>query len=139
MNKRNRENLLGLLEQKKELLTKMRDVTKHFGTWLENDDVDTFVDGLQQREDIIKKIDAFTKMERQMPEVEDEQVRSLKQQSRDIIQEIMKFDEQNAALAKNKIDQYKVQIRSLNQQKKGIGQYERASKMNEAFYFDEKK
>lgn len=139
MSKRDHENLLGLLEQKKELLTKMRDVTKRFGTWLENDDVDTFVDGLQQRDDIIKKIDAFTKMERQMPEVEDEQVRSLKQQSRDIIQEIMKFDEQNAALAKNKIDQYKVQIRSLNQQKKGIGQYERANKMNEAFYFDEKK
>ncbi len=139
MSTRDRENLLGLLEQKKELLTKMRDITKEFAELLEADDVDAFVDGLQQREDIIKKIDAFTKIERQMSEIEDEQVKLLKQQSRDIIQEILKIDEQNTALAQNKIDQYRVQIRSLNQQKKGIGQYQKANKMNEAFYFDEQK
>jgi hypothetical protein len=139
MSTRDRENLLGLLGQKKELLTKMRDVTKQFGTLLENDDVDTFADGLQQREDIISKIDAFTRMERQMPKIEDEQVESLKQQSRDIIHEILKIDEQNKVLAQKKIEQYRVQVRSLNQQRKGIGQYSKAYQKNEAFYFDEKK
>lgn len=139
MSTRDRENLLGLLEQKKELLTKMRDVTKRFAALLENDEVETFSDGLQQREDIIKKIDAFTKMERHMPEIEDEQVASLKQQCRELIREMLKIDEQNSQLAQKKIEQYRVQIKSLNQQKKGIGQYANAYKKNEAFYFDEKK
>lgn len=139
MSTRDRENLLGLLEQKKELLTKMRDVTKHFAALLENDEVETFADGLQQREDMIKKIDAFTKMERQMPEIEDEQMASLKQQCRELIREMLSIDEQNAQLAQTKIEQYRSQIRNLNQQRKGIGQYSNVYKKNEAFYFDEKK
>ena len=139
MNTQERENLLGILAQKKELLTKMRDVTKQFGTLLEHDEVDAFANGLSEREDIIKKIDVFTKMERQMPRFEDNQVEGLKNQSRDIIREILKIDEQNAQLAQKKIQQYRVQIKNLNQQKKGIGQYTKAYKKNEAFYFDEKK
>ena len=139
MNKQDRDNLLGVLEQKKEWLSKMRDMTEQLAALLGDDDVDAFSDGLEQREDIISKIDAFTRMERQMPDVEDEQVELLKQQTRDIIREIMKMDEQNAALAQEKIEQYRVQIKNMNQQKIGIGQYARAYQANEAFYFDEKK
>ncbi len=139
MNTRERENLLGLLGHKKELLSQMRDLTMQFGVLLENDKVEMFSEGLQKREEIISKIDAFTRMERQMPKNEDEQVTSLRQQSQDIIREILKTDEQNAQAAQKKIEQYRAQIRSLNEQKKGIGQYSKVYKKNEAFYFDEKK
>jgi hypothetical protein len=139
MNKQDRDNLLGILEQKKGLLSKMRDVTSQLAALLSKDDVDAFSDGLEQRQDIISKIDAFTRMERQMPETEDEQVKLLKEQSRDIIRDILKIDEQNAVLAQKKIEQYRAQIKSLNQQKIGIGQYTRTYQKNEAFYFDEKK
>ncbi len=139
MNTKDRDILLSILEKKNEWLTKMRDVTKTFTALLDKDDVDAFADGLRQREEIIKTIDALTKIEKQIKGIDTEQAELLKQQSREMMREILTLDEQNTALAQEKIGQYKEQIRSLNQQKKGIGQYARIYKKNEAYYFDQKK
>ncbi len=134
-----RDQLLGILQLKKEWLTKMRELTEQSGNLLKNDDVDAFSKSLEEREGIIGKIDAFSKMEKQIPDTHDAQILVLKQEIRGIIQEIIRLDEQNEALARQKIELYKVDLKNLNQKKKGIGKYKNAYQKNDAFYFDEKK
>ena len=134
-----KDQLLGILQLKKEWLTKMREMTEQSGILLKNDDVDAFSQSLEEREGIIGKIDAFSKMEKQVPDTHDAQILVLKQEIRGIIQEIIRLDEQNEALARQKIELYKVDLKNLNQKKKGIGKYKNAYQKNDAFYFDEKK
>jgi hypothetical protein len=132
-------HLLSILEQKKEWLTEMREITIKCGTMLENDDVDAFSESLEAREGIINKIDAFSKIEKQIPNVADKQVDVLKHEIRGIILKIIELDERNTSLAQSKIDLYKAQLKDLNQKQKGIGKYKNAYQKNDAFYFDEKK
>lgn len=139
MKPQDRENLLGVLEQKKEWLTKMREITKQCGIMLNNDEVDAFSKSLEAREGIIGRIDAFSRIEKQMKVADDAQIKVLKQQIRDIIFEIIQLDERNASLAQTKIELYKAQLKSLNQKKKGIGKYTKAYQKDEAYYFDKKK
>lgn len=139
MSTQDHENLLGILKEKNEWLTKMRDITKQCGILLNDDEVDAFSKSLAAREGMISKIDAFTKMEKKMTSVDDVQVVVLKQQTRDIIHEIMQLDEQNAAMAEKKIDVYKAHLKSLNQHKKGLGEYTKAYQKSQAYYFDKKK
>ncbi len=139
MNPADRDQLLGILEHKRDWLTKMRDLTEQCGILLEKDDVDAFSKSLEAREGIIGKIDAFSKIEKQLPTVDDAQILVLKQEIRGIIQEIIKLDEQNEVLARHKIELYKADLKNLNQKKNGIGKYKNAYQKNDAFYFDEKK
>ena len=133
------DQLLGVLAQKKEWLMKMHELTEQCGVMLENDDIDAFSKSLEAREGIIAKIDAFSKMEKQMTAVKDAQIVVLKQEIRGIIHKIIQLDERNADLAKSKIELYKEEIKNLNQKKKGIGTYKNAYLKNDAYYFDEKK
>ncbi len=133
------DQLLLILKQKKEWLTKMRDLTEQCGVQLENDDIDAFSKSLEAREGIISKIDAFSKMEKQMPDVKDAQIVVLKQEIRGIILKIIQLDEHNTDLAQSKIELYKEELKNLNRKKKGIGTYKSAYLKNDAFYFDEKK
>lgn len=137
MNTLERQNLLGILKQKKEWLEKMLKVTIEFEKQLLSDDIDAFVEGLQSREDMIGRIDAFVRMEREMPCKNDPEIESLKQRTRTIIREILKIDQKNAALAAKKIEDYKEQIKNINQQKKSAG-YAKAYGNSNAVYFDKK-
>ena len=139
MNEQERQNLIGVLEQKKDWLQKMLQVTKQFEKQLLSDDVDAFAEGLKKREDMIAKIDAFVRIQRNMPTLDDPQIAQLKESTRNIIREILRADEKNSALAADKINHYKEQIRNLNQQKKGMGSYSKAYQENDAVYFDSKK
>lgn len=135
-----REQLLDLLGQKKEQLIKMREITEQCVIMLNDDEVDAFTGFLEEREGIIQKIDAFSRMERQIPPVdEDKPLKAARQQIRDIIQEILQLDEQNTAIAQSKISLYKEQIKNLNQKKNGIGKYMNAGQAGDAYYFDQKK
>ena len=134
-----RDQLVGKLQLKKEWLTKMRELTEQCGVLIKNDDVDAFSQSLEEREGIIGKIDAFSKTEMQIPDTHDAQIVVLKQEIRGIIQEIIRLDEQNEALAREKIELYKADLKNLNQKKEGIGKYKNAYQKNDAFYFDEKK
>ena len=133
------EELRGVLEQKKEWLLKMHDLTEQCGLMLQSDDVDAFSASIEAREGIISKIDAFSKMEKQLPDSDDAQILVLKQEIRGIILKIMQLDEQNALLAQSKIERYKAELKDLNQSKKGISMYKNAYLKNDAYYFDEKK
>lgn len=139
MSQSDRDQLLSILELKKEWLTKMREMTEQCKTLLENDDVDAFSKALEAREGIIGKIDAFSKTEKQYTDADDAQILVLKQEIRGIILEIIKLDEKNEALAQHKIELYRADLKNLNEKKKGIGMYTNAYKKNDAFYFDEKK
>ncbi len=134
-----RDQLVGILQLKKEWLTKMRELTEQCGVLIKNDDVVAFSQTLEEREGIIGKIDAFSKTEKQIPDTHDAQIVVLKQEIRGIIQEIIRLDEQNEALAREKIELYKADLKNLNQKKEGIGKYKNAYQKNDAFYFDEKK
>lgn len=139
MNPKDGGQLLAILEQKKEWLTKMQNLTEQCGIQLQNDDIDAFSKSLEAREGIISKIDAFSQMEKQMPPVKDNQIVVLKQEIRGIIHKIMQLDEHNTELAQSKIELYKEELKNLNQKKKGIGTYKNAYLKSDAFYFDEKK
>ncbi len=139
MSQADRDQLQNILEQKKEWLIKMRDITRQCAGMLENDDVDAFAGSLEAREGIIVKIDAFSKMEKQISAADDAQILVLKQDIRGIIQEIIQLDEQNTAQAQLKLELYKDELKNLNQKKQGIGKYINAYQKTDAFYFDEKK
>ncbi len=139
MNEQERQNLIGVLEQKREWLQKMLEVTRQFEKQLLSDDVDAFAEGLKKREDMIAKIDAFVRIQRNMPSEDDHEIARLKESTRQIIREILKADEKNSALAADKINLYREQIRNLNQQKKGVSSYTKAYPQNDAVFFDSKK
>ena len=62
----------------------------------------------------------------------------IKKKTQALIHEILALDEKNAALAQEKISVYKQQIKSFNENKKGIGNYTMNGK-EDAFFVDAKK
>ena len=132
-------DLSSLLRQKKELLEKMLELTQQFTLLLEQDRVDDFAEGLKNRETIIQKVDSLAKMEKRFRLPDETDPDGLIKQTQNIIREILKLDAKNAALAAEKINGYKQQIKSLNEKKKGIGNYAKTGQDDDAFYVDAKK
>ncbi len=128
-----------LLLLKKEWLEKMLSLTQQFSRLLEADRIEEFAQGLKSREVIIAKIDELAKKERKQKSRRDEETDALFSQTQDLIRAIMKLDAMNADLAEKKINLYKQQIKSLNEGKKGIGNYAKSGKSDDAFYVDAKK
>ncbi|MFA5675709.1 MAG: hypothetical protein WDA65_04220 [Christensenellales bacterium] len=131
-------DLLSILEQKKEWLTKMLDITRQFKVMLEADRIDEFEDGLKNREIMIAKIDGLTNIERKISTKSGADTVIIKKQTQEIIKEILKVDKENTELATKKIKWYKEQIKSINDRKKGMGSYSQDQR-GDAFYVDAKK
>ncbi len=131
-------NLLSILEQKKEWLTKMLDITRQFKALLEADRIDEFENGIKSRETIIAKIDGLINIERKFGNKNSADIVILKKQTQEIIQQILEVDKENTELATKKIKWYKEQIKSINESKKGTSSYSKSMQEN-AFYVDAKK
>lgn len=139
MDTQGHNDLGALLQQKKEWLERMLDITRRFGALLLADKIDEFADGLKSREAIIARIDAITRMERQLEPGDGADTEKLKKQTQELIRDILRIDADNAALAKEKVKRYREQIKSINDSKKGLGNYAKAPGNDDAFYVDAKK
>lgn len=132
------DNLLSILEQKKEWLIKMLDITRQFKDMLEADRIDEFENGLKSREVMIAKIDGLTGIERKIGTNGSADTAVLKKQTQEIIREILEVDKENTDLATKKIKWYKEQIKKINDSKKGAGNYSK-NQQSDAYYVDAKK
>lgn len=138
MNAKECDNLLAVLQQKKQWLDKMLAVTQQLMGYIEADRIDEFAAGLKNREQIISKIDAFARMERQFADQSNAETDAIKTQTQAVIHQILQLDAQNAKLAGEKIALYKQQIKSINESKKGVDNYARPYPSDDAFYIDTK-
>lgn len=131
-------DLLSVLEQKKEWLLKMLNITRQFKVMLEADHIDEFENGLKSREKMIAKIDGLTSIEREFGTDSSVDIVVIKKQTQEIIREILQADKENTELATKKIKWYKEQIKKINDRKKGSSSYSNNVQGN-AFYVDAKK
>ena len=138
MNAKECDNLLAVLQQKKQWLDKMLAVTQQLKGYIEADRIDEFASGLKNREQIISKIDAFARMERQFADQSNAASDEIKAQTQAVIRQILKLDAQNAKLAGEKIALYKQQIKSINESKKGVDNYVKPYPTDDAFFIDTK-
>lgn len=138
MNAQECENLLAVLQQKKQWLDKMLTVTRELKGYIEADRIDEFAAGLKSREQIISKIDAFAKMERQFDDQSSAETDKVKVQTQTVIHAILQMDAENAKQAAEKIALYKKQIKSINESKKGMDNYAKPHPSDDAFYVDTK-
>lgn len=132
-------SLAAVLQQKKEWLSQMLNITKQFYSLLEADRIDDFASGLKNREALIAKIDALTEKEKQLKSQESTNTEVLKQQTQGLIRDILSLDKKNTDLAAEKLSQYREQIKKVGQTKKGINQYSETNKKEDAFFIDAKK
>lgn len=132
-------SLAAVLIQKKEWLSQMLSLTKQFYALLEADQIDEFASALKSREALIGKIDALTKQERQLDAFGNADTNKLKQQTQDMIRDILSLDKKNADLASEKLMRYREQIKNVSQSKKGIDNYAKTGQSEDAYFVDAKK
>ncbi len=126
--------LTRVLVQKKELLKKMLLLTTDIRADLEQDRIEAFADAIGLRQQIIVQVDSLTKEEQAFSAEEDIEIMMLKKEIRGIVAQTLQQDEENTALAQQKLEKYRDQIKKLNQSKKSVGGYTRPVG-NEAAYF----
>ncbi len=139
MNTQEKAELMRILIQKKELLSKMLEMTMQIKTELQQDRIDAFARAIGGRQTLITQIDALTRAEHDFNADDDLEVVALKKEIRGIVGQTLWQDEENTALAQDKLQKYREQIRHLNQTKKGVGHYARPIEPEDAFFVDANK
>ncbi len=131
--------LARILIQKKDLLGKMLLMTDNIRSELQQDRIEAFAEVINVRQKLIAEIDKLTRAEQAFGPGEDLEVSSLKKEIRAIVAQTLKQDEENTALAKQKLQMYRDQIRQLNQTKKSVEGYTRPMNNEDAYFVDANK
>ena len=131
--------LVRILIQKKDLLGKMLMMTDNIRTELQRDRIEAFAEAIGVRQKLIAQIDTLTKAEQAFGPGDDIEVMSIKKEIRAIVAQTLKQDEENTALAQQKLQMYKDQIRHLNQTKKSVGGYTRSMNNEDSYFVDANK
>ena len=131
--------LIGILNQKKDLLGKMLLMTDNIKSELQQDRIEAFAEAINGRQKLIAQIDTLTKEEQAFGSGDDIEVMSLKKEIRAIVAQTLKQDEENTILAQQKLQVYRDQIRNLNQTKRSVGGYTRAISSEDAYFVDANK
>lgn len=128
--------LMRILGQKKDLLTQMLGLTQQIKDELLKDRIEAFEEVVKARQSLILQIDALTGAERAFSADSDAAVLAAKKDIRGIVAQMLELDEKNTALAQQKLESYRSQIRHLNQTKKGVGTYTRSMNQDNAYFID---
>jgi hypothetical protein len=130
--------ILGL---KKDMLTQMLGLTQRIKDELLFDRIEAFDKAIKARQTLISQIDALTRAEHNISICtnDDTAVLAAKRAVREIVAKTLKLDEENTVLAQQKLESYRTQIRQMNQTKKGVGTYARATSQEEAYFVDANK
>jgi predicted transcriptional regulator len=136
MNTQDKTELMRILVQKKDLLTQMLGLTKQIESELLQDRIEAFQEVVNARQSLISQVDALNEAERTFNADGDAAVLAAKQDIRSIVAQMLELDKKNTALARQKLDSYRAQIRRLNQTKKGVGAYTRPMNQDNAYFID---
>ena len=131
--------LIKILIQKKNLLGKMLMMTDNIKSELQQDSIEAFAEAIDNRQKLIAQIDSLSRLEQAYSVADDIEVMSLKKEIRAIVAQTLKQDEENTALAQQKLQMYRDQIRNLNQSKKSVGGYTRPMNKEDAYFVDANK
>jgi hypothetical protein len=136
MNMQDKTELMRILGQKKDLLTQMLGLTQQIKDELLQDRIEEFEATVKARQSLILQIDALTGAERAFSAEGDAAVLAAKKDIRGIVAQMLELDEKNTALAQQKLESYRNQIRHLNQTRKGVGTYTRPMNQDNAYFID---
>ena len=136
MNTQDKTELTRILVRKKDLLTQMLGLTRQIETELLQDRIDAFQEVINARQSLIAQVDALTGAERAFDADADAAVLAAKHDIRSLVSQMLELDAKNTALAQQKLESLRAQIRRLNQTKKGVGTYSRPMSPDNAYFID---
>jgi flagellar protein FliS len=139
MKTQEKTELMRILGLKKDMLTRMLGLTQQIRDELLYDRIEAFDEAIKARQALIGQIDALTRAEHNISADDDIGVIAAKRAVRDIVAKTLKLDEENTALAQQKLESYRSQIRQMNQTKKGVGTYARPMNQENAYFVDANK
>jgi hypothetical protein len=139
MKAQEKAELMRILGQKKDMLASMLGLTQRIKAELQQDRIDAFAEAIKARQELIARIDTLTRAEHGISAGDDIEVMTEKKGIRDIVARTLMLDEENTALAQEKLQTYRDQIRHLNQTRKSVGGYTRPMNQDNAYFVDANK
>lgn len=131
-------NITGMLTEKKKLLIQLQDMDKAIKSLLLEDNIDALNEKLEYRRKKIIELEELGK-EYSKDDLLQCNNQDLIKEIELILSDIQKTDKENRDLAKDTLDRYRGQIRSLNESKKRMGSYTQAEIYSDGYFVDAKK
>ncbi|MDD5016662.1 MAG: hypothetical protein PHO15_01015 [Eubacteriales bacterium] len=143
MNGQEYDAFFSTLILKKELLQQMLVIMEENKALLDNDQIDEFKAKIQDMQTIIHKINELNALlpalkQKSGASLDHPDIIDIKNGIKDTLRKIIKLNNENNRLAEKKQEEYKGQIRNMNQAKKRLGVYANRKAPN-AIFFDTKK
>lgn len=142
MNEKEYSDPIKVLKLKRDLLLSMFGIMEKNNDLINQDRIDEFQIQTQKTQEIIQKVDELNlllaKMSQQQKDsLSGQNAVGLKNDIKDILKKIINMNKKNNAVAKEKVESYKNQIKNLNQTKKGMAYAK--DKSHNAVFVDAKK
>ena len=136
--------LIGILEEKKELLASIFKIAKKQEILIMDDDVEALFNAIQLRQNLINEISVLDIILEKNKKTYDyfyetAKVKEMIEKIKELLQKIVGEDAENCLEAERKVILYRQHIRNLKQNKSRLVSYKNPNTLRDGIYIDEKK
>lgn len=136
--------LIGILEEKKELLASIFKIAKKQEILIMDDDVEALFNAIQLRQNLTNEISVLDIILEKNKKTYDyfyetANVKEMIEKIKELLQKIVGEDEENCLEAERKVILYRQHIRNLKQNKSRLVSYKNPNTLSDGIYIDAKK